>query len=360
MSHHAIEPLSRVYQQAEKHYGKIYDLFINVYSLYDVAKDVVKLHSHLHYGAKVIGYVGVLDLAFIGPRLGTSIRDICQSKGFYALSNAMLLTASEVSNLIYQGTQLLEICKDFRLLAKNACSWTNHFHHVYTPLQIVELGQCIEQVVAINKLRHEFQANFIGPENVHNAHARLENVKKGCELVSQKHVELQNRLWLSKKCHLKEQADSLLKRLYRPNIDQDRALKDSEEFLRILKTRIQARSALDTAYNVISAASTLLSTITFVGLPTPVTTVLYGVTTIASVALTIIDRLLCDKNPFAPSPDTLKMRLIKSIREALYTTAASVYDVSEQQIAPKASSEVHEPREEARSHLFIPQNIRTR
>jgi len=326
---------SWLFRKAEKQYNKAYQVFLNVYGLYTIANDLIHIPKLVHTGAKALGYFGVIDLVFAGPRLISTIKSFGTSKDFWSHANAMLMTASEVSNLYSQFVLVVDGLKEINLLSVTSFSWASKVSYIFMPLQFIFLGQAIEQARSINQLRLDFQDHYKDSSTEVQC---LHNVLRGLQFVQEREERLQSTLLLSKKCQLQDRSRYLLQRINAAQEDKSELIKEGEEFLGILHSRICTRCTLESANIVISVASTIFGAIGMLFVPNPITATLFAVITISGIILGVADALLLDKNPFKPSANIWQTKIIHPIRQSVRSVSSILYGLFSAPCNLRASS----------------------
>lgn len=246
-----------IYHKAEKVYGKAYQVFINIYGAYTIAKDLFYLPPVVHNISRTIGYIGVVDVFFAGPRLITNITGLIANKSLDATIEATL----ELLNVLSLATEVLDVCKDIGYIAQSAHSWTNHMNYAFLPGQFISLKQSVEHAVEVVTIRQNVSLGYV------YEHAE----------------DIQHSLSLSKKCHLKERSRYLLE-LNKPD--------ESQAFMTALHTRININCALAIIDTISTIASSILSTVSLLVPTTPLMVALYTATCVASIAYTMLEALL--------------------------------------------------------------------
>lgn len=246
-----------IYHKAEKYYGKAYQVFINIYGAYSIAKDVFYLPQPIHDISKTIGYIGVVDIAFAGPRLVTNITDLIACKSFHATIGAIL----EFVNVLSLATEMLDACKDFGYITQSAYSWTSHINYAFLPSQCIMLGQSLKHALDVVTIRQNISLGYV------NEHAE----------------DIQQTLSLSKKCRLKERSSYLLVS-HKPT--------ESQAFLALLRGRINVHCTLAVIDVVSTVAASILAAVSLIAPTTRLIVALYTATCVASIAYSILQALL--------------------------------------------------------------------
>lgn len=222
-----------LYHKAEKFYGKTYQVFINIYGAYSIAKDVFVLPPLVHGICKTIGYIGVADVFFAAPRLAT------------ALADRSIDAVIEVANVISLAAEIVDMCREIGFIPQHAFWALNHIHYAFLPSQCMSLWQSTEHTVCLLDLQKNISADYV------NIHAK----------------EIQQLLSLSKKHRL--------------------TCNTSQEF-QVLKTRIHVACFLASIETVYTLASTILSSASLIVTTTPLMLTLYTATCVASIAHAIL------------------------------------------------------------------------
>lgn len=299
---------SWLYRKAEKQYNRANQLVMNVYGIYSVANEFTKLAPPIHTGAKVISYFGLFDLFFAAPRLVNTISTFCQAKDFWSRVNAMIMTASEVNNLYNQFVFVVDGLKELKILKAESFAWTQHVSNIFLPLQVIFMGQSIEQTRSIIDLKWRFHDQYRTLSHNASVADRVQNIARGLIFVEEQAETLQSSLLLSKKCRLLERARQLQQRIDQAPADKSELIRESEEFLGIMENRLTTRTVMEVANTVISVVSTVFGIIGVFIPANPICATVYAITTVNSIVLSVADAFFLEKNPFEPSPNKWQRR----------------------------------------------------
>lgn len=239
---------SFVYHKAEKFYDKAYQVFINLHGLYTLVKDEIYLPSPAHSLAHVVGYIGVVDIIFAGPRLVTSINEYMGAENTWDSVHSLVGSVSEFCNVVSLAAEIVSLCKELGVFAKEACGWVERCNYVFLPSQFILLGQSLENTVTVFAIRQKITPEYIKENEEH----------------------IKSSLSLSKKCQLQKLPDSVLSR------------------------RINTTCVLAIADSI----STIASTILCVWCPqTQLGMAIYTATVVSSLAQAIFSPLALPKHP---------------------------------------------------------------
>lgn len=299
---------SWLYRKAEKQYNSANQLVMNVYGIYSVANEFTKLATPIHTGAKAISYFGLFDLFFAAPRLVNTISTFCQAKDFWSRVNAMIMTASEVNNLYNQFVFVVDILKDVKILKAESFAWTQQVSNIFLPLQVIFVGQSIEQTRSIVDLKWQFQDRYRKLSRVASTADRVQNIVRGLGFIQEQAETLQTSLLLSKKCRLLERVRHLQQRIDQAQDDKSELIQEGEKFLEIMENRLTTRSIIEVANTTISVVSTIFGIIGLVIPANPICATVYAITTISSIVLNVADAFFLEKNPFEPAPNKWQRR----------------------------------------------------
>ncbi len=245
-----------LYGKSEKTYYKTYQVFINIYGVYSLAKDLILLPKIAYDIAKAIDCFCVLDVIYAPPRFIADVTACLHAQNLYDRITGVVEAVSEACNIVSLASEIIRIAKEAQVLQQDALAWTMHLNYAYIPNQFIMMGQSLDQLVYVIYLKNTFPADE----------------KEGCEYVISREYELKRRLSLSKKCTLIAQENN------------------NTAFLEILKTRINTCCNLAVLDSITTVASTAMSCIALMYATTALMLVLYTATTVSSIALVILNK----------------------------------------------------------------------
>ena len=267
-----------------------------------------------------------VDIVFAGPRFIFAIKDLFTAKTTYGKVYSLFRSAAEFATVAAETLWIIEGLKKLEIIAKTTLPWTSIVSTVLLPFQFICLPFAAYQIYKVNSLRRALQQNFKNPHRFETEEKRIENVTRALKYVKREHVSIREKLSISKQAKLRSRAETFLRAIHKlAGEKNEKKLENAENFMSILRTRVRARTVLEIGAATAQVAILALLIADLCSPGAPAVPILLIVAAVSSLAFTIFDWTLFDKNPFDEKPDTLFHKSVKIYRDTVFTASSYAY-----------------------------------
>ena len=276
-----------------------------------VATTTGRVSDSVKHTFGALSFVGGLNVIFTIPSLINNVAKAIRASSIIDRIINAFRAAMDGFALWTTANVIINGLRCFGVIAAKALSWIPLVNIILFPLQFGTVGL---DSLEISDLRKERDGLFskIRPRGL--AKYTVEDLTCGCKYIVANSERIRKTMQLSKNTDIQGRAEKLLERLTEANADIN-IMRESKEFLKILRTRINTQYNLKVAGLAARTAGVVVAGVSLFVPPNPFTWALAGVFGLAALVCFALEKVLLNKDPFSPTEDVWHAKVVHKVRQ---------------------------------------------